>query len=377
VADAIALIVAGTGEVSEREVNDLLLDAYPEDLEEVGLIVPVDKDLYSKAVQYAVAWFNDDENVVPIQTKGASLTRASAKLGGNPNEQVDKFAQILLKSEFDDWDEVHFLVAMPEDEDDPDYDYYAELVEAAIAGGLQVKNLCRGLDDVTLAEPEDKVQEPEPEPEVVEEKPAPKRRSRARAAAPVEEPEPEPAADEPDPEPEPAPEKPKRRSRAAAKPVEEPEPATADTTEVTLPSDLENRFGFHPATEVTRPLHEEVRAKAREFAETLDALLSGNSREKSTAITKVEEAMFWANAHIARYGAPLESAGSEPTPKAEEPTTASSRGRGRPRQNFEVRQIWDEDAQEWIPRPKGRVAKGTGTRTIHAESGEVLEEGTA
>jgi hypothetical protein len=338
VADAIALIVAGTGEVSEREVNDLLLDAYPETLEEVGLIVPVDKDLYSKAVQYAVGWFNDDDNVVPIQTKGASLTRASAKLGNNPNEQVAKFADILLKSEFDDWDEVHFLVAMPEDEDDPDYDYYAELVEAAIAGGLQVKNLCRGLDDVTLAEPEDKVQEPEPEPEPEPEKP--KRRSRARAAAPVEEPEPEAAADEP------APEKPKRRSRAAAKPTEpQPEPEVENAPG----PGLADQFGV--------------------------ALTPENWNALLARVTALEILLVDAAHGILEAFTP--AVAPEPTPKAEEPPTASSRGRGRPRQNFEVRQIWDEDVQEWIPRPKGRVAKGTGTRTVHAESGEVLEEGTA
>jgi hypothetical protein len=51
--------------------------------------------------------------------------------------------------------------------------------------------------------------------------------------------------------------------------------------------------------------------------------------------------------------------------------------RGRPRTNFEVKQIWDDEDEKWVPRPKGRMRKGTQWRTIHAETDEVLEEGTA
>lgn len=64
-------------------------------------------------------------------------------------------------------------------------------------------------------------------------------------------------------------------------------------------ADITNRFSFHPATEVTGPKHENVRTSCFEFAEWLNENLP-EGREKSLAITKLEEVMFWANAAIAR-----------------------------------------------------------------------------
>lgn len=64
--------------------------------------------------------------------------------------------------------------------------------------------------------------------------------------------------------------------------------------------DLENRFAFHPAnTQERRDAHEAIRAEALEFAKFLDERVP-DGREKSLAITHLEEVMFWANAAIAR-----------------------------------------------------------------------------
>lgn len=65
------------------------------------------------------------------------------------------------------------------------------------------------------------------------------------------------------------------------------------------PSDIANRFGFHPADEVTGPKHDRVRHACADLANVLDELLP-DGREKSLAITNLEQTMFWANAAVAR-----------------------------------------------------------------------------
>jgi hypothetical protein len=64
--------------------------------------------------------------------------------------------------------------------------------------------------------------------------------------------------------------------------------------------DLYNRFSYHsPANEETGKAHEAIRSMCLAIAEDLTMRLP-HGREKSLAITKLEEAMFWANAAIAR-----------------------------------------------------------------------------
>lgn len=64
-------------------------------------------------------------------------------------------------------------------------------------------------------------------------------------------------------------------------------------------ADIDNRFSFHPATDVTGPKHDSIRGECMALAYTLDALIP-DSREKSLAITHLEEVMMWSNAAIAR-----------------------------------------------------------------------------
>lgn len=64
--------------------------------------------------------------------------------------------------------------------------------------------------------------------------------------------------------------------------------------------DIDNRFDFHAATtEEKRNEHTSVRQNFAALARLLNGRLP-EGREKSLAITKLEEGMFWANAAIAR-----------------------------------------------------------------------------
>lgn len=64
--------------------------------------------------------------------------------------------------------------------------------------------------------------------------------------------------------------------------------------------DIDNRFAFHAASrEEKRNEHSSARYACGQAAARLNELLP-EGREKALAITKLEEAMFWANAAIAR-----------------------------------------------------------------------------
>lgn len=64
--------------------------------------------------------------------------------------------------------------------------------------------------------------------------------------------------------------------------------------------EIDNRFRYHPPPNdgVVRS-HEQAREGCRRLAHWFDEELP-DGREKALAITKLEEALFWANAAIAR-----------------------------------------------------------------------------
>lgn len=65
-------------------------------------------------------------------------------------------------------------------------------------------------------------------------------------------------------------------------------------------TDLHNRFDFHPATtEEKKNEHTAIRMLCLELALNINARVP-EGREKSLAITHLEEVMLWANAAIAR-----------------------------------------------------------------------------
>lgn len=65
-------------------------------------------------------------------------------------------------------------------------------------------------------------------------------------------------------------------------------------------NELDNRFGYHkPDSQITIDKYERIRNYAKQFADHI-TFETPSSREQSLALTKVEEAVFWANAAIAR-----------------------------------------------------------------------------
>jgi hypothetical protein len=64
--------------------------------------------------------------------------------------------------------------------------------------------------------------------------------------------------------------------------------------------DLANRFTFHPASPEQAQSYTEIRSLAFDLAKRLDELCP-DSRELSLALTHLEDAVFWANAAIARH----------------------------------------------------------------------------
>lgn len=62
---------------------------------------------------------------------------------------------------------------------------------------------------------------------------------------------------------------------------------------------IENNFKYHTPTEDKVHYYNELREQTKRTAELID-LRCPNSREKSLALTKLEEAVMWANASIAR-----------------------------------------------------------------------------
>ena len=180
---AVALIVAGAGDTNKDEVFDLLEDAYPEDTYgEVGVVVGLSKAWFTQAAQHVVDWAPDDQAVYGVIVNDESPVRAAKKYADEAQE-VELFSNLFNPKEFKDWDEVHFLVALPDDPESMDYEVAVSLIEKAADAGIKTFNLSRGLDDVVLEDPDAAAPE---EPEEPAE--APKRRSRSRKADPPHEP---------------------------------------------------------------------------------------------------------------------------------------------------------------------------------------------
>ena len=66
-------------------------------------------------------------------------------------------------------------------------------------------------------------------------------------------------------------------------------------------SQIEKAFAYHELDDDGREVCASVRSKARSLAHYINKTVP-DSREKSLAMTKLEECVMWANAGIARNG---------------------------------------------------------------------------
>lgn len=77
-------------------------------------------------------------------------------------------------------------------------------------------------------------------------------------------------------------------------------PAAARAECERLLADVANRFTYHPPKPDQLPRYEELRDRGRSLAEHI-VRLTPPSREQALALTHLEEAIFFANAAIARH----------------------------------------------------------------------------
>lgn len=82
---------------------------------------------------------------------------------------------------------------------------------------------------------------------------------------------------------------------------------------------IDNNFTYHKPEGDDQAKYTALRAKAKELAELIQEVCPV-TREQSLAFTNLEQAVFWANASIARDG----KAPEEPYPTKDEVTPAHS-----------------------------------------------------
>jgi hypothetical protein len=65
--------------------------------------------------------------------------------------------------------------------------------------------------------------------------------------------------------------------------------------------DIDNRFTYHPPKSVEQEdAYDKIRTECRQLAHKLNKLCP-DSREKSSAMARLDEVVMWANAAIARH----------------------------------------------------------------------------
>jgi outer membrane biosynthesis protein TonB len=443
----LTLAFAGPGETTIENAKALLndfvglgpedADGFPaipdDDVLDLRLIFPATPDHLTDGVETVLEW-TDYADLAYDVIVGEEKDRAVRKAAKHAENEIEatNVNEALIKELKQAEGEAYLILLWGEEGEEPDENAEV-LLDLASSYDIKALDLTAGLDDIGFGD-EDSSSEPEPEPEPEPEEEKPARGSRRRSKPePEEEPEEEkptrgrrrsleaeekPLEDKPEPDPEPEQKPTRSRRKTTPEPEPEDDSDSLDTQvakarhahnpqtdeEITngqikgiaakqaakarsIAPEIIHRFSFHPANADTAPKHEAVRSLAIEFAGALDALLP-EGREKSLVLTKIEEAMFWANASIARGGATAgpEKPQDEPVQEdAQEAAEEPVRGRGRPRRDGSpaqpraaadkaVMEYYDEDAEEWVKKGRGRPPKDAKTRLVDPKTGDVVED---
>lgn len=376
----IALAFAGPGETTVENAADLLNDhlgfgpadadglpEIPENLE-FRLLFPVSEDHLSSGLQAVIDWTDtadiEYEAVIDPDAKQSRKVKAALKyakhIHENPNVNSGLMDELRAADEegFETW-----LVLLWGDDENGD-DHAETLLDLASTYEIRALDLTKGLEDIAFAA-EDEPLDKEPEPE----KP---KRSKRKPREELRQDD-EPLADEPV-------EDVKTAYAAGQKGVT----AEPGSLEEDVAQAKAKRDKAEPETKVDAALG--IVAKALEVLQLTDrtnALLNVAGRVEYRPLTvALGEALETLQE---RLSAPQSGVGAKPDPSPSDDAEKPRRSRGRPRKDGTaaqprspeekaVKEIWDDDEQDWVRAGRGRIPKGIKTRMVDPSTGEVVNE---
>ena len=362
---------AGPGKVSKNNVKDLLKDyldlgpedakglpAYPEDADEIRVIIPAGDAYLTPTVKLLLEW-TDEYAEFPYEAIYDEETRKNRVVLEHAEEMIEArnigaaLVERLVQGS-KDGDEVTLIVAWGDEGDD-----HTELmVDLALAKNITVKAVDQGMDDLVFGDPKD--DEPESEPE------RPTRRGRREAK---------------EAEPESTEEKPRRRRGAPRKAAEtSPEPAE----------------GVVPGSVEAEVSHARQRAQKATDAAPVDtdgdivlqALIASFNLVKSldschAAMTLKGKPEPSALTNLLREAIEKQSGQTSASEEAPESDDASPKG-GRPRadgtpprkRTAAQRGVkeWQDEEGEWHRLGRGRPPTDVPLRTVDPKTGDVISE---
>lgn len=379
---------AGPGDSTIDNTTDLLNDflgfkdgEVPED-DDTLIYFPATKDHLSKGLESVIDWTDNLELAYNAVTNGESSKAIDSVLKyAEEISEVKNVNQALIEALRDTEDHDPYLILLYGEDGDENAEI---LLDLASTYGIKVLDLTAGLDDLAFEE-EEATPEPEPEPEKKPEE-APRRRGRTREIEPDEKPlaeEPEDKGSPPWPVDEKKP-APARRSRAKKAEEIGPTPEEEPTLQEQIAESKAKEDDSAAQRIVATPPGVVSAEDALQAIETVEFFLSAwteKNIEAQQGYARALETRFWLEKMLGRFADLIDGSTDAPQETADEP----KRGRGRPRNDGEptrprtaaekaVKEIWDEEDQQWVRAGRGRIPAGVKTRLVDPKTGAPVED---